>query len=142
MTQAAKGTTGGQGATLDQVTVYTDGGADPNPGPGGWGAVLLHAASGSQRELSGGDERTTNNRMELTAAIEALASLTRRCRIELYTDSQYLRKGITQWLQGWKARGWTRKNGDPVLNADLWRRLAELTGRHEEIGRASCRERV
>lgn len=114
----------------DAVTIYTDGGADPNPGPGGWGAVLIEA-SGRTRELSGGAEKTTNNRMELSAAIEALASLEGRRRVELYTDSQYLRQGITRWLRGWVAKGWKRKDGGAVANVDLWRRLAALTAEHE-----------
>ncbi|MCB1033423.1 MAG: ribonuclease HI [Acidobacteria bacterium] len=115
---------------LDQVTIYTDGGADPNPGPGGWGAVLLHAESRKTRELSGGHPDTTNNRMELTAAIESLESLTRPCSVALHTDSQYLRKGISQWLAGWKAKGWRKKDGSPVLNTDLWKRLEAATHRH------------
>ena len=115
---------------LTEVTVYTDGGADPNPGPGGWGVVLLHEASGKSTELKGSEPHTTNNRMELTAAIRALEALTRRCRVRLYTDSQYLRKGITQWLPGWVARGWKRKDGE-LQNEDLWRRLSELILEHE-----------
>lgn len=115
---------------LPEVTVYTDGGADPNPGPGGWGVVLIHEATGKSTELKGGEPRTTNNRMELTAAIRALEALKRRCRVRLFTDSQYLRKGITQWLPGWIARGWKRKDGE-LQNEDLWRRLAELIGQHD-----------
>lgn len=115
---------------LPEVTVYTDGGADPNPGPGGWGVVLIHSASGKASELKGGEPRTTNNRMELTAAIRALEALKRRCRVRLYTDSQYLRKGITQWLPGWVQRGWKRKDGE-LQNEDLWRRLAELIQEHD-----------
>ena len=113
-----------------QVTVYTDGGADPNPGPGGWGVVLIHEASGKTSELKGGEPHTTNNRMELTAAIRALEAMQRRCTIRLYTDSQYLRKGITQWLPGWIQRGWKRKDGE-LQNEDLWRRLAELIRQHD-----------
>jgi ribonuclease HI len=117
-------------AALPEVTVYTDGGADPNPGPGGWGVVLMHPASGKTEELSGGEPQTTNNRMELTAAVRALAALRARCRVELFTDSQYLRRGVTEWLPGWIARGWRRKTGE-LLNEDLWRQLAEETVRHE-----------
>jgi ribonuclease HI len=113
-----------------EVTIYTDGGADPNPGRGGWAAILLDPATGKVRELSGGEPRATNNRMELTAAIRALESLTRPCRVKLFTDSQYLRKGITEWLPGWIARGWRRKDGE-LQNEDLWRRLAELIGSHK-----------
>lgn len=116
--------------TRDAVIIYTDGGADPNPGAGGWGAVLVHPGTGKRRELSGGAEETTNNRMELTAAMEALDSLRQPCEVELYTDSQYLRQGITRWLPGWIARGWKRKGGGAVLNADLWRRLQRATERH------------
>jgi ribonuclease HI len=115
---------------LPEVTVYTDGGADPNPGPGGWGVVLIHGASGKASKLRGGEPYTTNNRMELTAAIRALEALKRRCRVHLFTDSQYLRKGITQWLPGWIERGWKRKDGE-LQNEDLWRRLAELIRQHE-----------
>jgi ribonuclease HI len=112
------------------VTIYTDGGADPNPGPGGWGAVLIHPESGSAQELRGAEPLTTNNRMELTAAIRALEALRTPCRIEMHTDSQYLRRGITEWLPGWIARGWRRKTGE-LQNEDLWRRLAAATARHE-----------
>jgi ribonuclease HI len=114
---------------LPEVTIYTDGGADPNPGTGGWAAILIDPASGKPRELSGGEPRTTNNRMELTAAIRALEALSRPCRVRIYTDSQYLRKGITEWLPGWIARGWRRKDGE-LQNEDLWRRLAELIQAH------------
>lgn len=115
---------------MTEVTVYTDGGADPNPGPGGWGVVLLHPASGKVIELKGGEPHSTNNRMELTAAIKALEALTRRCRVHLYTDSLYLKKGITEWLPGWISRGWKRKQGE-LQNEDLWRRLAELILEHD-----------
>jgi ribonuclease HI len=116
--------------TLPEVILYTDGGADPNPGTGGWAAILIDPASGKAREISGGEPRTTNNRMELTAAIRGLEALKRPCRVYLFTDSLYLRKGITQWLSGWVARGWRRKDGE-LQNEDLWRRLAELVERHE-----------
>jgi ribonuclease HI len=112
-----------------EVTVFTDGGADPNPGTGGWAAVLLEPASGKTMELSGGERDTTNNRMELTAAIRALESLKRPCRVKLFTDSQYLKKGVTQWLPGWIARGWRRKDGE-LQNEDLWRLLSELITKH------------
>jgi ribonuclease HI len=113
-----------------EVTIYTDGGAEPNPGAGGWAAVLIDPATGQSREISGGEPDTTNNRMELTAAMRALEALKRPCRVRLYTDSQYLRKGITQWLPGWIARGWRRKDGE-LQNEDLWRRLAELIQVHD-----------
>ncbi|HEX9942499.1 MAG TPA: ribonuclease HI [Thermoanaerobaculia bacterium] len=115
---------------LPEVVLYTDGGADPNPGTGGWAAVLIEPASGTVREISGGEPRTTNNRMELTAAIRGLEALKRPCRVHLFTDSLYLRKGITEWLPGWAARGWRRKAGE-LQNEDLWRRLAELIEKHE-----------
>lgn len=113
-----------------EVTIYTDGGADPNPGTGGWAAILIDPGSGKVRELSGGEPRATNNRMELTAAIRALEALKTPCKVRLFTDSQYLRKGITEWLPGWIARGWRRKEGE-LQNEDLWRRLAGLIGGHE-----------
>ena len=113
------------------MTVYTDGGADPNPGVGGWGAVLLHPGSGKVKELSGGEAESTNNRMELTAALRALESLKSPCVVELHTDSQYLRRGITEWLPGWRRRGWKRKGGEPVLNADLWQALSAQADRHQ-----------
>lgn len=110
------------------LTIYTDGGADPNPGPGGWGVVLVEP-DGSVSELWGSEAETTNNRMELTAAIRALEALAERGSvrtIEMVTDSQYLKQGVTSWMKGWIARGWRLKNGDPVKNADLWKRLAPL----------------
>ncbi len=115
---------------LPEVTVFTDGGADPNPGPGGWGAVLIHPASGKTTELSGGEAHATNNRMELTAAIRALEALKRRSRVRMVTDSQYLRLGITRWLPDWVARGWRRRAGE-VQNLDLWQRLHALAAEHE-----------
>lgn len=111
------------------VTVYTDGGCRPNPGPGGWGAVLLFA-EGDRRELSGGESKTTNNRMELTAAIKALDALDERWEVELYTDSEYLRRGVTQWLQRWQKSGWRTAGKSEVKNRDLWETLAGLLDRH------------
>mgnify|MGYP006301295803 CR=1 FL=1 len=113
---------------LPGVTIYTDGGAAPNPGTGGWAAVLMWG--GKERELRGGEVRTTNNRMELTAALEALAALKRRCRVELHTDSQYLQRGVTEWLPGWKRRNWRRKTGS-IKNEDLWRALDAQLEKHE-----------
>ena len=112
------------------VIVYTDGGCDPNPGVGGWGAVLLFGDH--RKELSGGEDESTNNRMDLIAAIEALETLQRPCRVELHTDSEYLKKGFTTWLPDWKKRGWRRKRG-AVKNEDLWRRLDEAVGRHDVV---------
>jgi ribonuclease HI len=111
------------------VVIFTDGSCRGNPGPGGWGAILT--ARGREREIWGGETATTNNRMELTAAIEALAALTRPARVELHTDSQYVRNGITQWLPLWKARGWRTMSKGAVKNEDLWRRLDEARLRHE-----------
>ncbi len=114
---------------MPQVTIYTDGGADPNPGTGGWAAILIDPVSNKTRELSGGEPKTTNNRMELTAAIRGLEALKQPCKVRMITDSQYLRKGVTLWLKGWIANGWKRKDGQ-LLNVDLWRRLAELIKEH------------
>ncbi len=110
------------------VVIYTDGACSGNPGPGGWGAILT--SGDNQRELCGGELHTTNNRMEIMAAIRALQALKRPCRVELHTDSQYLRQGITEWLSGWKARGWKTAAKAPVKNEDLWRELDEARARH------------
>ena len=110
------------------VVVYTDGGCDPNPGPGGWGAVLVYKLK--THELSGAERVTTNNRMELTAAIKALETLTKSCDVLLMTDSQYLRRGITEWLNDWVAHGWRKKDGQPVENIDLWKMLVKEASRH------------
>lgn len=110
------------------VEIYTDGGCDPNPGLGGWGAVLLY--DDHRKELSGGERESTNNRMEMTAAIRALETLTRPCRVRVYTDSEYLKKGVTDWMPNWKRRNWKRKRG-AVKNIDLWRRLDELISEHD-----------
>lgn len=113
-----------------QVTIYTDGGARPNPGgPGGWAALLI--SGGHQRELSGAEPVATNNRMELTAAIMALEALREPCQVTLYTDSQYLKNGITAWLPGWLERGWKTAARKPVKNQDLWQRLHQASRRHE-----------
>jgi ribonuclease HI len=111
------------------VHIYTDGACKGNPGPGGWGAVL--AWNGTERELFGGEPATTNNRMELTAVIEALGALNRPCRVVLHTDSQYVQKGITEWIRGWKARGWRTAAKEPVKNADLWKKLDEVVRSHD-----------
>ena len=118
-------------ARAGAVTVYTDGGCKGNPGPGGWGALLIY--NGHERELWGGEPLTTNNRMELMAAIVALETLKRPCPVELHTDSQYLRNGITEWIGAWKANGWRTAQKKPVKNADLWQRLDEARRRHEVI---------
>jgi ribonuclease HI len=110
------------------VQIWTDGGCKPNPGPGGWAAILRY--SGHERELSGADPASTNNRMELTAAAAALEALKRPCRVVLHTDSEYLRNGITRWSDGWVRRNWRNAAGDPVANMDLWRRLIDAAARH------------
>ena len=111
------------------VVVYTDGACSGNPGPGGWGAILMWG--GHEKELCGGEADTTNNRMELMAAIQALEALKRPCKIELHTDSQYVKNGITEWIRGWKARGWKTADKKPVKNDDLWKRLDEARLRHD-----------
>lgn len=111
-------------STSDTVTIYTDGACKGNPGPGGWG-VLLQSA-GATKELFGGELSTTNNRMEITAVIQALAALKRPCHITLYLDSEYVRKGITEWIHGWKKRGWKTASKEPVKNVDLWQQLDAL----------------
>ncbi len=116
-------------AGLPRATIYTDGGCRPNPGPGGWGAVILREGR-QPLELSGGDPATTNNRMELTAALEALRALETPHEVELVTDSQYLRRGIGEWLPAWRARGWRTRSGGEVANRDLWEALEAELGRH------------
>jgi len=112
-----------------KVKIYTDGACSGNPGPGGWGAILIFGDT--QKELSGGEAHTTNNRMEILAAIESLEALKRPCRVDLFTDSQYLRQGITSWIHNWKARGWRTADKKPVKNEDLWRRIDTANARHE-----------
>ncbi|WP_027716663.1 ribonuclease HI [Desulfuromonas sp. TF] len=110
------------------VEIYTDGACSGNPGPGGWGTLLRW--DGHEKELSGFEPETTNNRMELTAVIEGLAALKRPCRIRLTTDSEYVKKGMTEWIDGWVRRGWKNSQKKDVANRDLWERLLELSGRH------------
>ena len=111
------------------IEIHTDGDCSGNPGPGGWGALLRYGQS--EKELSGGEKLTTNNRMELLAAIEAIESLNKPCRIDLYTDSQYVQKGISEWLPNWIKRGWKNAKGEPVKNQDLWQRLNLATKSHQ-----------
>ena len=125
---ASEGEPGGAGAD-GTVEIWTDGGCRPNPGPGGWAAILVYR--GHARELSGAEPASTNNRMELTAAAAALEALKRPCRVILHTDSEYLRNGITQWIEGWKRRNWRAAAGGPVANVDLWRRLVEAAAPHQ-----------
>jgi ribonuclease HI len=116
---------------MSKIHIYTDGGADPNPGSGGWGAVLIHPSTGERRELSGGADSATNNQMELLAAIVALETLDGACDVQLFTDSTYLRQGITKWIRGWRAAGWKRRDGQAVKNVDLWQRLDQAASRHK-----------
>ena len=111
------------------VEIYTDGACSGNPGPGGWGAVLFHGST--EKELKGGEPETTNNRMELTAAIEALNALKEPCTVDLHTDSNYLRDGIKSWIKNWKRNGWRTANKKPVKNADLWEQLDAARARHD-----------
>ncbi len=113
----------------DTVDIYTDGACKGNPGVGGWGVLLKHG--GRMRELYGGEALTTNNRMELTAVIRALEALKRRCKVRVHTDSQYVQQGISQWIHGWKKRGWRTADRKPVKNVDLWQRLDELAQQHD-----------
>ena len=114
---------------MSLVEIYTDGACRGNPGPGGWGALLKYGET--EKHIYGGVNNTTNNRMELTAAIEALSALKRPCELTLYTDSQYVRKGILEWIDGWKARGWKTAAKKPVKNDDLWKSLDEQVQRHK-----------
>ena len=113
--------------TQPRVTIYTDGACDPNPGPGGWSAILRFGST--EKVLTGGERKTTNNRMELTAALQALETLTEPCRVEIYTDSEYLQRGITEWMPNWKAKNWKRKGGK-LANLDLWQALDAALVRH------------
>ena len=111
------------------VVIFTDGACSGNPGPGGWGAILTLGAR--EKEICGGEANTTNNRMEMMAAIQALETLNKPCKVELHTDSQYLRNGVTQWIHGWKKRGWRTASNQPVKNIDLWQRLDTLVAAHD-----------
>ncbi|SJZ71355.1 ribonuclease HI [Consotaella salsifontis] len=113
----------------ERVEIFTDGACSGNPGPGGWGVILRWR--GKEKELSGGEAMTTNNRMELLAAIEALTALKRPCAIDLHSDSEYLRNGITKWIHGWKRNGWKTADRKPVKNAELWQKLDEERSRHD-----------
>ena len=116
-------------STGPQIEIFTDGACSGNPGPGGWGAILRY--NGVEKELSGGDPQTTNNRMEMMAAIAALEALRRPSHVHLHTDSTYLKDGITKWIHSWKARGWRTANKKPVKNVDLWQRLEAALESHE-----------
>jgi len=114
---------------MDHIQIYTDGACKGNPGPGGWGALLV--AGSNEKELCGGEANTTNNRMELMAVIQALSALKRPCQVIIHTDSQYVLKGITEWLAGWKAKGWKTASRAPVKNVDLWQALDAATVQHK-----------
>lgn len=116
---------------MGEVEIFTDGACRGNPGPGGWGALLRY--NGSEKELYGAEANTTNNRMELLAAIRALEELKRPCKVTVTTDSNYVKKGITEWLQGWKQRGWKTAGKTPVQNIELWQRLEQAVNRHERV---------
>jgi ribonuclease HI len=113
---------------LSEVEIFTDGACKGNPGPGGWGAVLR--SNGKEREISGGEKLTTNNRMELMAAIEALRALKKPCHVQLWTDSNYVRDGITKWIHGWRRNGWKTADKKPVKNAELWQVLLDVSAPH------------
>ncbi len=113
----------------ERVEIFTDGACRGNPGPGGWGAILRY--KGNEKTLKGAEGETTNNRMEMTAVIRALEALTRACRVDVTTDSQYVQKGVTEWMAGWKKRGWRTAGRQPVKNQDLWQELDSLIAKHE-----------
>ena len=116
-------------ASEDRVEIWTDGGCKPNPGPGGWGAILVY--KGVEKQLSGAEPATTNNRMELTAAAAALEALKKPSKVVVHTDSEYVKNGITRWMTGWVRKNWRSSTGDPVKNMDLWRRLLDAEKPHE-----------
>ena len=129
MTTAKSAGKGTAKSANNAVIVFADGACKGNPGPGGWGAILRTGAH--EREICGGERATTNNRMELTAVIRALEALKRHCRVKVYTDSQYVQKGISEWVAQWKRRGWRTADKKPVKNEDLWRQLDELAQQHK-----------
>jgi ribonuclease HI len=114
---------------MNRVIIYTDGSCKGNPGPGGWAAILTYA--GREKELSGAEEMTTNNRMELRAAVEGLRVLTRSCQVDIFTDSQYLKQGMTAWIYNWRRNGWLGAEKKPIKNQDLWMKLDELASKHD-----------
>ncbi len=116
---------------LPHIELFTDGACSGNPGPGGWACIVRHLASGKEQELSGGEAKTTNNRMEMMSIIEGLAVLEERCRVELFSDSKYVVNGLTEWLANWKKNGWRNSARKPVKNKELWLRLDELAGQHD-----------
>ena len=129
MTDDREAKTGTEAKTAPEVIIYTDGACSGNPGPGGWGAILM--AGSARKELNGGEANTTNNRMELMAAISALEALKRSSAVELFTDSNYVKDGISKWIQGWKRNGWRTADKSPVKNAELWQRLDAARLKHQ-----------
>ena len=121
----------GTGRKSFEIILYADGACSGNPGPGGWGVILKHAATGKTREMSGGEKQTTNNRMELTAVIRGLEAIAKPSKVKVLTDSQYVVKGITEWSENWMAKNWRTANKKPVKNVDLWQKLLEISGKHE-----------
>lgn len=128
--QSARMSEAAPATSLPHVQLFTDGACSGNPGPGGWAYILRHPASGREVECSGGERQTTNNRMELTAVIRGLGALKCRSRVELWSDSQYVLKGLKEWLAGWKSKGWKTASKSPVKNADLWRELDAFKAEH------------
>lgn len=114
-----------------EIILYADGACSGNPGPGGWGTILKHVATGKRREISGSEKQTTNNRMELTAVIRGLETITKPSKVKVVTDSQYVTKGMTEWIENWLAKNWRTASKKPVKNIDLWQKLLEVSGKHE-----------
>ena len=114
-----------------EIILYADGACSGNPGPGGWGVILKHAGTGKTKELSGGEKQTTNNRMELTAVIRGLEAITKASKVKVMTDSQYVVKGMTEWIENWMAKNWKTANKKPVKNVDLWQKLLEAANKHQ-----------
>ena len=119
------------GSKSFEIILYADGACSGNPGPGGWGVILKHAATGKTREMSGGEKQTTNNRMELTAVIRGLEAIAKPSKVKVVTDSQYVVKGMTEWIENWMAKNWRTANKKPVKNVDLWQELLEISEKHE-----------
>ena len=119
------------GSKKTDIILYADGACSGNPGPGGWGVILKHAATGKTREMSGGAKQTTNNRMELMAVIRGLDAIAKPSKVKVLTDSQYVVKGMTEWIENWMAKSWRTANKKPVKNVELWQKLLEISGKHE-----------
>ena len=119
------------GCKSSKIILYADGACSGNPGPGGWGVILKHEATRKTREISGSEKQTTNNRMELTAVIRGLETITKPSKVKVVTDSQYVTKGMTEWIENWLAKNWRTASKKPVKNIDLWQKLLEVSGKHE-----------